>query len=258
MEYGICNLSMVPCRKDPSDKSELVTQLLFGDLFKILAQKEKWLCIKPLYDEYESWIDIKQCQPLYEEVYESLLNAKTAVATDLVQVLKNNETGQLFPIVAGSSLPHFKNNNVRIDKVNYTYEGSVAKETRPTREDLTETAYMFLNTPYLWGGRSPFGIDCSGLTQIAYKMCGIKLPRDAYQQAENGVLLNFIEEAQEGDLAFFDNKEGKIVHVGIVLKEGKIIHSSGKVRVDTFDHQGIFNIETQEYTHRLRIIKTFL
>jgi len=117
---------------------------------------------------------------------------------------------------------------------------------------------MYLNAPYLWGGRSPFGIDCSGFTQVIYKLNGFKLPRDASQQATIGETLSFIEESESGDLAFFDNEEGNIIHVGIMLENNNIIHASGKVRIDKIDHQGIFNSETNTYSHRLRLIKKIL
>ena len=123
---------------------------------------------------------------------------------------------------------------------------------------MADSAYTFINAPYLWGGRSPLGIDCSGFTQVVYKLAGQKLQRDAYQQADQGITLGFIEEAEAGDLAFFDNDEGKIIHVGILLGQGKIIHASGKVRIDRIDHQGIFNEETGKYSHKLRIIKRIL
>jgi cell wall-associated NlpC family hydrolase len=119
---------------------------------------------------------------------------------------------------------------------------------------LIDTAFLYLNSPYLWGGRTPFGIDCSGYSQIVYRMCGVDLPRDASQQAEVGDRLSFIEEATPGDLAFFDNNEGRITHVGILLGDNKIIHASGKVRVDRIDHQGIFNDEMHDYSHHLRLI----
>ena len=110
----------------------------------------------------------------------------------------------------------------------------------------------------MWGGRSFFGIDCSGFTQIAFKLNGFKLPRDASQQALIGTPLSFVEEAQAGDLAFFDNEEGKIIHVGIILEDAKIIHASGKVRVDKLDHYGIFNVDSKRYSHHLRVIKRVL
>jgi len=180
------------------------------------------------------------------------------VALDLISILKNNETGELFPIVAGSSLPNLKGNLLRITPNTFTYEGQAAIVKKTNRNLIGETAYLFMNTPYLWGGRSPMGMDCSGLTQIVFKMNGIRLSRDAWQQAETGTTVGFVEEAEQGDLAFFDNKDGKITHVGIILKEGKIIHASGKVRVDSFDHNGIFNIDLQKYTHKLRVIKKII
>ena len=125
-----------------------------------------------------------------------------------------------------------------------------------TKEKLVGNALIYLNTPYLWGGRSPFGIDCSGFTQVVYRLQGISLPRDAYQQAEIGTTLSFIEESEPGDLAFFDNNEGKIIHVGIILENNHIIHASGKVRIDRIDQQGIFNKEKGQHTHKLRLIKS--
>jgi len=126
------------------------------------------------------------------------------------------------------------------------------------KKHLINNALIFLNAPYLWGGRTPFGIDCSGFTQIIYRLQGIKIPRDAYQQADLGTPLNFIEESEEGDLAFFNNNEGKIVHVGLIMKNNQIIHASGKVRIDKIDQKGIFNIEKNKHTHKLRIIKKLI
>ena len=120
------------------------------------------------------------------------------------------------------------------------------------------TAKEFLNAPYLWGGKSFFGVDCSGFTQLVYKVNNVKLPRDAYQQAEVGEALSFVEESQPGDLAFFENAEGRIIHVGIMLDDQKIIHASGKVRIDTLDSTGIFNQEMNKHTHKLRFVKSIL
>jgi len=123
---------------------------------------------------------------------------------------------------------------------------------------LAKTAYLFLNAPYLWGGRNLLGIDCSGFTQIVYKINGIPLDRDASQQALQGQTLSFIEESEAGDLAFFDDTEGNITHVGLLLEDHHIIHASGCVRIDRIDQSGIFNSETQSHTHKLRFIKKMI
>ena len=260
MRYGICHLSVVPCRLEPADTSEMVTQLLFGETVKIYKEKKgNWRKVKTAYDNYNCWVDIKQVTEITEEEFEKINAAAITVSADLVSVIKNNNTEEFSPIVLGSSLPFFKNGNTKIGEESFYYEGqttSFAKKTAKAK--IAENAFMYLNTPYLWGGRSPFGIDCSGFTQIIYKLNGIQLPRDASQQAEIGTTLRFIEESESGDLAFFDNEEGNIIHVGIMLTNNKIIHASGKVRIDKIDHQGIYNVDTNTYSHRLRLIKKIL
>ncbi|MBI4945552.1 MAG: C40 family peptidase [Bacteroidetes bacterium] len=301
--FGICNLSIVPCRKDPSDKSEMVTQLLFGEHFQLLDTKGNWQLIRIAYDGYECWIDKKQFLPLSEKTINGIKDSTTALTTDLVQLaspLTESDTRQShrtqpsleqqhIPIVLGSSLPKYKENCFWLGKEKYSFEGAVGfpfEKTKaiPCGEGVSGVAAWYLNTPYLWGGRSPFGIDCSGFTQMVFKLNGIQLQRDAWQQAEQGKVLSFLEEAQTGDLAFFDNEEGKIVHVGIITTPsipiaigtpkgvelraqspsplGKVgmgcIHASGKVRIDKLDHHGIFNEETKKYSHRLRVIKRCL
>lgn len=157
----------------------------------------------------------------------------------------------------GSTLYAFDGMNFKIGKEKFVYAGQAVHEDVDTLhgEHIRRFALKFLHAPYQWGGRSPFGIDCSGFTQVVFKLYGTTLPRDAYQQAELGKTLNFIHEAREGDLAFFDDEDGKITHVGIVIPDGKIIHASGKVRIDTLDHHGIYNHEEKKYTHTLRILK---
>ncbi len=256
--YGICNLSIVPCRKEPSDRSEMVTQLLFGEHFRILEEQERWCLIKIAYDNYECWIDKKQFQPIERHTFDILNSTENYFNNELVQIIMDNKTSLYFPIVIASTLPNFDKDECVIENQSYTYEGAhITGQLQPDlcRIGLIETALMYLNTPYLWGGKTPFGIDCSGFTQMVYKLNGIKLKRDAYQQAEQGQTLSFVEEAEAGDLAFFDNEEGKIVHVGIVMDDNKIIHASGKVRIDGFDHQGIFNNDHKDYSHRLRLLK---
>ena len=254
--YGICNLSIIPCRKKPSDASEMVTQLLFGEHFEIIHKEKNWYHIRCAYDSYECWIDKKQCHEISKETFNKLSKATITPSLDLIQIITNTTDKFSFPIVIGSSLPNFGNNECDIENNKYHYEGQLAEKTKkPQKNSLIEYAYMFLNTPYLWGGRSPFGIDCSGFTQIVYKLSGIKIKRDASEQVGQGVAFDFVEEALPGDLAFFGNKEGKIIHVGIILANNQIIHASGKVRIDTLDHHGIFNVEMKKYSHKLRIIK---
>lgn len=260
MKFGICILSLVPCRKEPADQSEIVSQLLFGEHYKVIDQRAKWLLVRNALDRYEGWIDRKQFHEISKEEYAHYDKSKhTAVTNDLVGVTTRMIDQTTIPILQGSTLPDFKAGKFSIQKEEYFFEGNITKQSKKIdKKQLVENALSYLNAPYLWGGRSPFGIDCSGFSQMVYKLSGVHIPRDAYQQAELGNTLSFVEEAEEGDLAFFDNSEGKIIHVGIVLKNNHIIHASGKVRIDRIDHQGIFNQEIKDYSHQLRIIKSIL
>ncbi|GAA3789478.1 C40 family peptidase [Corallibacter vietnamensis] len=249
MQYGICNLSIVPLRFEPSDKSELVSQVLYGDYFKVLEQRKNWSRIRLAFDNYEGWIDNKQYLEILEDQY-SFLNKETLkVSTDLVEFIQDSNQ-QLYPIPLGACL-----NGLSL--LNHTYDGNTTS-SKKEKESLINTAFMYLNAPYLWGGKTPFGIDCSGFTQMVYKLNGYKLLRDASQQATQGEALSFIEESDPGDLAFFDNTEGDIVHVGIIMKDNFIIHAHGKVRIDRLDHSGIYNAELRKHTHKLRVIKKII
>ena len=246
MRYGICNLSIVPLRLEPSDKSELVSQLLYGDFFKVLEQRKSWSKIKLSFDDYEGWIDNKQFVEISQEDFDKLNSEPLKLSSDLVEFVEN-ENNQLFAIPIGSVL-----NGLNI--LGHRHDGSYL-DTIQFKEHIIISAFNYLNTPYLWGGKTPFGIDCSGFTQMVYKLNGYKLLRDASQQATQGDVLSFIEESEPGDLAFFDNDEGQIVHVGIILKDNYIIHAHGKVRIDRLDHTGIYNVDTNKHSHKLRVIK---
>jgi hypothetical protein len=167
--------------------------------------------------------------------------------------------GHIMMVPMGSSLSAFSNGKAFWRKSSVYFGGKVwnPDEIKINPKLVKQVAFKFLNTSYLWGGKSVFGIDCSGYAQMVYKFLNKQLPRDAWQQAEEGEVVNFLQEAQTGDLAFFDNEEGRITHVGILLNEHEIIHSSGKVRIDKIDTQGIMNLETKLRTHKLRIIKRF-
>jgi hypothetical protein len=234
----------------------MVTQLLFGEHFTVLEETEEWTRIKQHSDGYESWINNKQYLSVKEKTFSELSGTSSVLSKELIGVITDKQGGASFPIVMGSVLPAYAKGNVQMEQHHYEFDGSVTSSSEKKNEKhLVETAYQFLNAPYLWGGRTVMGIDCSGFTQLVYKMNGYQLPRDAWQQAEIGNPHSFVEEAGPGDLAFFDNEEGKITHVGIVLPDQQIIHASGKVRIDKFDHYGIFHSDRKKYSHMLRVIK---
>ncbi|KAA5823663.1 NlpC/P60 family protein [Algibacter amylolyticus] len=249
MQYGICNLSIVPLRNEPADASELISQVIYGDFFKILEQRKQWTKIRLAFDKYEGWVDNKQYAEITEEQYKDLHNQNPILSTDLVEFIED-KNNQLFPITIGSSL-----NGLSL--VNHNYEGNSINR-KLEKSNIIQTAFTYLNAPYLWGGKTPFGIDCSGFTQMVYKLNGYKLLRDASQQATQGEALSFIEESEPGDLAFFDNNEGIITHVGIIMEDNYIIHAHGKVRIDRLDHSGIYNVDKKMHTHKLRVIKKII
>ncbi len=255
MSCGVCNLSVVPCRKEPSDRSEMVTQLLFGDKFEVLSEKKSWVLIRIHQDGYECWIDRKQFITVSEKFYNSISEKNSPLTAEFAAVVRD-EHKLVTPVLLGSSIPGLHGKSFSIDKHKYTYEGELADIPKKfSAERLIESAFLYLNAPYLWGGKTPFGTDCSGFTQMVFRLNGIRLKRDAWQQSEQGETVAFAEEAHSGDLAFFDNEAGKIVHTGIILDNSLIIHASGKVRVDMLDHQGIYDEEQKKYTHHLRIIR---
>jgi gamma-D-glutamyl-L-lysine dipeptidyl-peptidase len=256
--FAICHLSVVPIRSESSDASEIVSQLLFGELVEVLkVEKKLWAKVRCQADGYEGWMDVRQ---IFKITAEEAMNYKSKFSTAYEFVHEVVNGNHFIPITMGASLPFFDGINLRIADKHYTYSGKAIGfgAIEPTADWIMKVAKKYLYAPYLWGGRTPFGIDCSGFTQVVYKIVGIQLLRDASQQATQGREIGFVEEAQSGDLAFFENDKNKITHVGIVLPENKIIHASGQVRIDNLDHQGIFNQERNIYTHKLRIIKRFI
>jgi hypothetical protein len=256
--YGISNLSIVPVRSEPRETSEMCTQILFGEHYTIMKEVTGWCRIMLASDGYEGWIDLKMVNEVKEKYYLQLVGIPQFVTTEVTNIVHPKGSKSNFLILAGSTLPNFNKatRTFRIGRIIY----KIKRNTIPlpgcnVRKIIGGNALMYLNSPYLWGGRSPFGIDCSGFSQVLYKMAGIAIPRNAGQQARLGENVTFVEETLPGDLAFFDNDEGVIIHVGIIFGENKIIHSSGRVRIDKIDHFGIFNTDTGRYTHQLRLMR---
>ena len=255
IKYGISELSIISVRKEPNDQSEMTTQILFGETFQIIEDAHKWSYVKITSDNYEGWIDSNSITELSEDSFNHINSNPSHIAQNLSNVILNVKKEQII-LPMGSTLPNF-------NKVNKTFlinenQYQLLEKYNDDKLDIVNLSKQFLNSPYLWGGKNPFGIDCSGFVQVVFKVIEKKLPRDANQQVNIGSTVNFIPDMKTGDLAFFDEDEGNINHVGIILNNNAIIHASGKVRIDKLDQQGIYNLDLKKYTHRLRVIKRII
>ena len=261
MFHGVVNQSLAAVRREPFERSEMVNQLLFGEFFTLIERYKGWLRVVDQHDNYEGWLDEKLCVLLNDDQAQWLsIPEVESVATRLFTAKIENVA---YPIrlCPGSSLYFYNptDGSFKIGETSYqTFSQPVDQPLSTKRETIVELSKNFINSPYLWGGRSPYGIDCSGLTQVLFKLVGVQIPRDASQQVNIGKTIDFISMAKPGDLVFFDDVEGAITHVGMIFSEGSIIHSSGYVKVDRIDHQGIFSTETKTYTHKLRVIKNLI
>ena len=256
MIRAICCVPVSPLRAEPSHRAEMVSQQVFGECCEILEQaKENWSRVRCTYDGYEGWCQADQLTEIDEPEFTKGGNALTP---DWVNSLEYNGHPMMVPM--GSHLTAMKNGRAHWRKNQVHFKGKAWEPANVLRDpkSIRQLTYKFLNTPYLWGGKSVFGADCSGFTQTIFKFLHIPLLRDAYQQATQGEAVGFLEETKTGDLAFFDNEEGKITHVGILLSANEIIHASVKVRIDKIDNMGIVRSDNFQRTHHLRIIKRLL
>jgi len=247
-------------RAEPDDRSEMTSQLLFGELLEVVEKKGNWSFIRSLYDDYTGWVDSKQYTFVTDEDLERFNKSEVFYSQKPVSTIYSVSSRRELRIVLGSQFIGYVSGKIKYGDNEYVLREN-PMELLPRKalvDSVLRTANLFMDSPYLWGGKTPFGVDCSGFTQSVFKVCGIKLKRDASQQVMQGEVIDFIGDVRAGDLAFFDNNEGKIIHVGIILPDNKIMHASGRVRIDLIDHNGIFNEEIGDYTHKLRIVKRFL
>lgn len=258
LEYGVSRLAVIPVKKEPEDRSEQTTQLLFGDHYELLSlsKDQKWAQIKNFADDYEGWIDHKQHHSITREYFDQINHANFKITTDIASGILYRK--HPLTILLGSIVPISNSELFKMEE-QFAFNGD-AKSLGQKRDFdfLKGIALKYLNAPYQWGGKSPFGIDCSGFTQMVYKINGYLIPRDASQQVTVGKPVSGFEDALPGDLAFFSNGTGTVSHVGMLLDDEKIIHASGQVRIDQLIDEGIVNLETKVITHTLTAIRRIL
>ena len=256
---GIVILPLVPLRESDSERSEMTSQLLFGELVEILETRERWLLLRNLSDNYIGWADRKMIQVMSDAKALQLTSSNSSCVCIPLLEGEDLSSGDKLTLPGGSRLVGLNGIELKIDNNNFLFDPILLhRGTEKNGERLISLARQYLNAPYLWGGKSLLGIDCSGFVQVVFSMCGIQLPRDASQQVNCGQLIGFLSEAKAGDLALFENQDGKITHVGILLNSHQIIHASGWVKIESIDSQGIISAQTGEYTHKLRVIKRVL
>jgi gamma-D-glutamyl-L-lysine dipeptidyl-peptidase len=253
MQYAICTVAAAPVRKEDAHRSEMVNQLLFGETMEILEEKGEWFKVRSLYDNYEGWLTHHLINEIGEGEAKQPLRF---VATGLINPVTLPD--QLINAPMGSSLTGFDEETRLLWDEQHKYHGTYRNVHTEFDDDLLDKLVQaWINAPYLWGGKTFMGVDCSGFCQVVFKVLGIPLKRDAYLQAEQGEKVDRLEAVKKGDVAFFHNEQGRIVHVGMLMNSHTIIHAAGKVRVDQIDKAGIINSESGKRTHQLHSIRRY-
>ena len=253
MPYAWVTVPAAPIRKKPNHRMEMTNQLLFGEPVELIKEKGNlWVKIRSLHDLYEGWTTRTLLSSTVDKYNETAPAFVTAGYFNALTI-----GGMTMNVPIGCSLPAFNEGKGKMGKTEYNYNGKIlATDNESTPDHLEQLVLPWLNSPYQWGGRTMFGVDCSGFVQVNFKMLGIGLQRDAWQQPQQGIVIKKLKDAAKGDLAFFDDRD-EIVHVGILLGPDKIIHASGKVRIDSIDKKGIINSESNSRTHSLRAIRRY-
>jgi gamma-D-glutamyl-L-lysine dipeptidyl-peptidase len=256
LSFAVCHVAVMPLRKEASHRAEQISQMLYGERAEILKiEPNDWAYIRCLWDDYEGWCKLSQLHIIAKKEF---AKAPNFIVSGHQSKLIFEEGEMLLP--AGADLFGLKKGNILINGNKGKWKGKkrAVKELSPSPEQIQQLARSYLYAPYQWGGRGVSGIDCSGFSQMVMKQCGLSIARDASQQVLQGETISFLQEAQCGDLAFFDNAEGKINHVGILIDNNTIIHAteaSGYVVLDKIDQQGIVSRIHRKRTHSLRMIK---
>lgn len=281
--------SVVPVRTEASETSEQITQMLFGEICTIEEQKTRWIRVKLALDGQMGWVDAKMIATLSTDEYKSYsaaLKAAAYVAFPMAYAVSENN-GQTIPLTAGTRLTNYHNGHFEVLGVGFRIDAGMVltKPLELTQPNLLQSVRFFLNIPYLWGGKNALGMDCSGFTQTILSLFGHKIPRNASEQVTQGRLISRLSSSKAGDLAFFCHYEEaatqeitsnlkqqstetnaiarqKITHVGILIDSERIIHCSGRVKIEKIDTTGIFSVEQSDtahpdgqYTHRLLSIR---
>ena len=274
--FAINHCTVTPVRQEPSEGSEQLTQLLFGEVCEVLNCLPRWTKIRSTLDGQEGWVDFKMLTTT--NIQYPISNIQTIVAVPMA-IATDMETGEELMLTLGTRLPNYTHGTFEVLGKQYLIAPACVNTTLSTasiasdlpstgasadlqRSDLITIAQSLLNAPYLWGGKNAMGMDCSGFTQVVYATQGINLLRNAREQMTQGEVVSLLTEAQPGDLAFFDHadrdpKATNISHVGMLLDNKKIIHCSGCVHVDDIDEMGI-HLPDGELTHHLVQIKRYL